>query len=370
MALLQRLSLYTLVFTIMALSNAAVPVLPELSRGESIASSLIFSAYFTGALLAMLPSGILADHYGNSRFILLAAVFTTLSGILFSLSNKLELMLLARFMEGLGAAAFFPAAFAMLAEFEKKEQYIGELNFLLNFGLGAGVVVTGVLAGSNIKQGILFFTIFSLLPLAIAWRLPRETPHQELRALEHLLRDLRSAVSMLFKPGFSSVWIMAFVLFGAIGIIMSVYPDYASGWLDKEELGVYFSTLYLGAMATSLPSGRLKVEHDVFVRYGMFVTGIGALFTSFHPMGFALLGAGSGLGLLGLVSGIANLDVERGSTMGIFNTCTFAGLAVLPVFAGVLLLVVSQMGVILLSGILLLASGLLPLGIFSKKVGE
>jgi MFS family permease len=350
----------------MALSNAAVPILPELSNGESVTSSLIFSAYFTGALLVMLPSGILADHYGNSRFILLAAVFTTLSGIILSVSNNLELILLARFMEGLGAAAFFPAAFAMLAEFEKKEQYIGELNFLLNFGLGAGVVITGILAGANIKHGILIFTIFSIIPLTLAWKLPRETINPKSGALEHLLLDLKNTVSMLFKPGFSSVWIIAFVLFGAIGVIMSIYPDYVSDKLDNNELGIYLATLYLGAMTTSLVGGRLKVGHDVFVRYGVLATSIGALITSIHPIGFAFIGAGSGLGLLGLVSGIANLDVERGSTMGIFNTCTYGGLAILPVISGVILLVIDQQGVILINSGMLLFAAMLPLKIFKK----
>ncbi|RZN13546.1 MAG: MFS transporter, partial [Methanosarcinales archaeon] len=70
----------------MALSDAAIPILPELSKGESVVSSLIFSAYFTGALVAMLPSGILTDHYGNNRFILLAAVLTTISGLILIIS--------------------------------------------------------------------------------------------------------------------------------------------------------------------------------------------------------------------------------------------------------------------------------------------
>ena len=359
--MLQKLSIYTLVFAIMALSDAAIPILPELSKGESVVSSLIFSAYFTGALVAMLPSGILTDHYGNNRFILLAAVLTTISGLILVISDHVWFILIARFIGGLGAAAFFPAAFSILADFEKKEQCIGEFNFLLNLGLGAGVVVAGALAATNTIYGVLVFTILSIIPLAIAWKLPKEnTPHHT-RMVEHLFASLKNTTSMLFRSGFSSVWIVAFVLFGATGVVISVYPEYVLDRFNKSELGIYLFTLYIGAMLASLVGGHVNTRSDRMVQYGVVVTGIGTLITVVHPIGFALLGVGSGLGLLGLVNGIARLDVERGFTMGIFNTCTYGGLAVLPVIAGFGLPIVAHQGVIIITGVILLLIAVLPL---------
>ncbi|PHP45236.1 MFS transporter [Methanosarcinales archaeon ex4572_44] len=403
------MSLYTLVFAIMALSNAAIPILPELSRGESIAASLIFSAYFTGALIAMLPSGILADRYGNTRLIHTAAVLTLTAGIILTLSNNLWLILLARFTEGLGAAAFFPAAFAILAEFEKKEQYIGELNFLLNLGLGAGVFVAGIFAETNMnaetnmKNGIVIFTTLSIIPLLLIWKLSKETKKEIVRSdqstvgLKQILAKLRSTriyrtlrkhqlnpksqtrtkrytslhtkktMSILIRPGLLSVWITAFILFGATGAIISIYPDYAAEKIGKDELGIYLSTVYIGAMITSIIGGHLKIQHDTVVRTGVLAAGIGALTTIVHPIGFALIGAGAGLGLIGLVSGIANLATERGITMGIFNTCTYTGLAALPILSGIAISITREEVIIIANSLLLLATAVLPLKILKRR---
>jgi len=387
----------------MALSNAAIPILPELSRGASIAASLIFSAYFTGALIAMLPSGILADRYGNNKLIRIAAVLTLTAGIILTLSNNLWLILLARFTEGLGAAAFFPAAFAILAEFEKKEQYIGELNFLLNLGLGAGVLVAGTFAETSIKNGIVIFTTISIIPLLLTWKLPEEKrkektgsdqPGGRLKQILAPLRFTRSCYSLckqqlttkssittkryislytkktiklLTMPGLPSVWITAFILFGATGAIISIYPKYAACNLGKNELGIYLSTVYIGAMLTSIFGGRLKIRHDAIVRTGVLAAGIGALTTTIHPVGFALIGAGAGLGLIGLVSGIANFTTKRGTTMGIFNTCTYTGLAGLPILSGIALSITGEKTMIIANGILLLAAAALPLKILKGR---
>ncbi len=360
--MLQRLSLYTLVFAIMALSNAAIPILPELSRGESIAASLIFSAYFTGALIAMLPSGILADRCGNNTLIRTAAVLTLTAGIILTLSNNLWLILLARFTEGFGAAAFFPAAFAILAEFEKKEQYIGELNFLLNLGLGGGVFVAGISAETSIKNGIVIFTAISIIPLLLTWKLPEEREKRD-RAEKRPRGEVRRTIELLTRPGLPSVWVAAFILFGATGAIISIYPEYAAEEIGKNELGIYLSTLYIGAMITSIIGGHLKIEHERVTRRGILIAGIGALTTILHPIGFALIGAGTGLGLLGLVSGVANLTTERGTTMGIFNTCTYTGLAALPILSGIALSITSEESIIIANGILLFTAATLPLKI-------
>jgi sugar phosphate permease len=130
---------------------------------------------------------------------------------------------------------------------------------------------------------------------------------------------------------------------------------------NKSELGIYLFTLYIGAMSASLVGGHVNIRSDIMVQYGVVVTGIGALVTVVHPIGFALIGVGSGLGLLGLVNGIARLDVERGFTMGIFNTCTYGGLAILPVLAGFSLPILTHRGVIIITGVILLLIAMLPL---------
>ena len=131
-----RLLIYGAAFTIMGLSNAVIPILPELadlnpSSVGGLASSLLFSAYFLGALGTMLPFGILADRFGNIRFIELGIVLTAISGLIILLSENLWILMISRFIEGSACGAFFPAAFATLSKCRDPGRYIGEFTFLL-----------------------------------------------------------------------------------------------------------------------------------------------------------------------------------------------------------------------------------------------
>ena len=61
----KKLLLYSSVFAIQGLSNAVIPILPELAGEGSTSpavSSLLYSGYFIGALLTLLHFGILADR--------------------------------------------------------------------------------------------------------------------------------------------------------------------------------------------------------------------------------------------------------------------------------------------------------------------
>ena len=93
-----RLLIYGAGFAIMGLSNAVIPILPELanldtSASGGLASSLLFSAYFLGALGTMLPFGILADRFGNLRFIGFGIILTAISGLIILLSENLWILL-------------------------------------------------------------------------------------------------------------------------------------------------------------------------------------------------------------------------------------------------------------------------------------
>ena len=130
----KKLILYSSVFSIQGLSNAAIPVLPELAGGvgDSVVSNLLFSGYFVGALLALVPFGILADRIGNLKVIGFGVLLTALSGLVISFSDSLWILVIARFLEGVGCGAFFPAAFSLLAGWKDSQRSLGEFNFLLN----------------------------------------------------------------------------------------------------------------------------------------------------------------------------------------------------------------------------------------------
>jgi MFS family permease len=364
--LLDRMMLYLLVFVIMGLSDAVIPVLPELSNNATLAngisSSLIFSCFFIGALLTMIPFGVLADAYGHRRFVILGVGFTLISGIIIILSDNFWMIVIARFIEGAGCGAFFPSAFAMLSDMDKKVQFIGEFNFILNLGLAVALKMTGMLADTGIKNGLILFEglmipIFMISMMVLINNGKGKTVSKK----SEVISIMHQSGKAFTHHTFFQVWVLSLVLFGSSGVLIALYPDFSTGFLSTDTLGTYLASIYIGAMITSLIAGRLTVQRDTLVKAGMAFTGIGAIAAVYNPMGLFFMGAGSGLGLVGLVTGVSYLELNKGLAMGIFNTCTYAGLALVPLISGLLLSVLDYSGVFIVNGIVLICMVAMPM---------
>lgn len=343
---LDRLLIYGAAFTIMGLSNAVIPILPELanlsdgSSGE-FASSLLFSAYFLGALVTMLPFGILADRFGNLKFIGLGIVLTATSGLIILLSEDLWILLIARFIEGSACGAFFPAAFTILSKFSNPGRYIGEFTFLFNAGLAAGAFLSGLLAETYLKGAILIFTILTSLLTAYLFYRYRELAYPEsierpdaLKGSEVFRKPYRDIKKLLSRDN-SGIWLSSFLLNGAIGVLVAYYPDYSFGTITKAQLGISISSLYVCAMLTSLLGGRFKVKEETLIRIGIGFSVLGAISAIKYPLlGFSSLGGGSGVATVGFALAVARMNAYRGLSMGLFNTTIYAGLSFAPIIAG------------------------------------
>lgn len=345
-----RFLIYTTVFTIMGLSNAVIPILPELAAQDhgsfgAFASSLLFSAYFLGALATMLPFGILSDRFGNLRFIGLGILLTAASGLAILLSENLWVLLLARLVEGSACGAFFPAAFSSLSKYRNSRRYMGEFTFLLNAGLATGTLFSGLLAETHLKGAIFIFTtityllILLLLPgyreLKGPGRTGKRAAGVEPDPLSDSFKQAFGTVSTVLRGRHSRVLLLSILLNGGIGILIAYYPDYSADFLTKTQLGSSIASLYICAMITSLLIGRFSIGEGSMVRIGIAFSALGAILAIHYPfLGFSCLGGGSGIAIVGFSLAFARMDIDRGLAMGLFNTTIYAGLSLAPIAAG------------------------------------
>jgi ACDE family multidrug resistance protein len=372
-----RRLIYIAVFAIMGLSNAVIPILPELAAryhstfGEP-ASSLLFSGYFLGALATMLPFGILADRFGNFRYIGLGIALTAISGLIIFFSENLWVLLISRFIEGSACGAFFPAAFSTLSKCKDPGRRMGEFTFLFNAGLAAGALLSGLLADIFLKGAILIFTFIALLSV-----IPFLYRYRELISLKKAGNkpDLLSSSSSLkvhFKHSFievagllnrhnSGIWISSFLLNGAIGVLIAYYPDYSLGILTKTQLGGVIASLYICAMVTSLLAGRFSsVREKTIIWIGLAFSVLGTFFAVKYPfLGFSSLGGGSGIAMVGFALAVAKMNADRGLAMGLFTTTMYAGLSLLPIVAGLLTQTLSFEEIFIVNGCILAGTLLL-----------
>lgn len=352
---LKKLTLYSSVFALQGLSNAVIPVLPELAGGDSgdvgFFSSLLFSGYFIGALLALVPLGILADRIGNLKVIRFGMLLTALSGFVIAFSDIPLILGVFRFLEGVGCGAFFPAAFSIIAEWKDSQQSLGEFNFLLNGGLAAGVFFSGMFAGFGIKTAITSFTILAglscLLLLSKAGELLSPDSNgkyskrsgseisiknqQETLLLPELKSYLQKARKTLFQTSFGKIWAISVLLYGTTGLLSANYADYSAGFLTKPELGLAISASYLAAMLSSLIAGRANINYKNIVRTGIIFAVAGIILSVKLPLlAFFLIGAGGGTAVVGLITAVSRIS-SSGFVMGLFNTGIYAGLGLGPV---------------------------------------
>lgn len=351
----KKLTLYSSVFAIQGLSNAVIPVLPELAgvgSGDSTVSNLLFSGYFMGAFLSLVPLGILADRIGNLKVIAFGVLLTAFSGVLIFSSDSLWILGISRFLEGIGCGAFFPAAFSMLAGWEDSQRSLGEFNFLLNAGLAAGVFFSGVLAVQGIKTAIGVFTLLAGLSCIFLLSGTKELlssdrkkerfvlsnidnsvkNEPDISLLSELKSYLKSARKIIFKSSFEKIWGISVILYGSTGLLTANYPDYSAGFLTKPELGLAISASYLAAMLSSLTAGRADINSENIVKAGVILAAAGIFLSVKIPiLAFILIGAGGGAAVVGLITAVSRIS-SSGFAMGLFNTGIYAGLGLGPVF--------------------------------------
>lgn len=106
--------------------GALLPVIPlfverELSGG-SVAVGVSVGAFFVGAVLLRPFAGRIGDRAGRKVLIVGGALVASLATALYHLATSVGILVLTRFLGGLGEAAFFVGAAAMVADLAPEER--------------------------------------------------------------------------------------------------------------------------------------------------------------------------------------------------------------------------------------------------------
>ncbi|QRG69516.1 MFS transporter [Brevibacillus choshinensis] len=146
----QRIGLLFVVlilFIDMLLYSLLIPIVPyftETLKPSSTMMGILFSSYAVAMLIATPFFGPISDRIGRRIMLLIGLVGLAISTILFAVSDSLALLITARFVQGLAAAATWPTALALLADlFPPKMR--GAI-----MGIALTAISTGTLLGAPI----------------------------------------------------------------------------------------------------------------------------------------------------------------------------------------------------------------------------
>jgi MFS family permease len=316
--------LFTGIFSVMALSNAIVPVLPRYA-GSSSLQGAIYAAYFLGAFLSTLPAGVLSDRFGRFPLIRLGLVITAASGLLLSLMLAPYQVLAARFIEGIGGGCFVAAALSSVNSCRDHDKMSGYFLALLNAGLVAGLVLAGWLAlhSGNPAAGILLFAGLALVPTLLSFFITEKG---------YPAAPFSFTVFLSFVRDYRWFWFSSGVLIGITGVISSLYPQFSGA--SSESLGFWIAGMSIATIGAVLIASRASLPPIPAIRWSSVLIAVGVMFAFFSPWGFAALGILAGVVMIAQMTALAGESEHQGILMGLFSTMSYLGMTILPFIAG------------------------------------
>lgn len=307
--------------------------------------------------------GSVADRIGRRPTMIVGLFLSSLGPLLMSVLRTAWLFVPLRLVDGMGSAALWPAASAIIADTsppERRATAMGTLNMFFLAGLAIGPALGLFIVGftKNYRYG--FYLASVLLAVtgvvaAITLRGVPETHHHEAGAAEvgyhglapnpHLADVVESA---RVSPMLLVMFMVAFVQMFAVGLlapIMVIYAKHIVG-LSEHLIGTLFLVLVLSVAIASAPAGRLADAWGKtrVVSLGMVLGSVGMWIMPVAPrldvlaIAAILLGAGYALSAPAwhaLVSQLAPPG-RIGLAMGAAQTAEGLGLVLGPLLGGVL----------------------------------
>jgi len=215
--------------------DAILPALPEISAVMSPTSpnktQLVISSFVIGMGIATLFTGPLSDSFGRKKIIFFGGVIYITGALIASYSKTLEIMLLGRFIQGIGVAGPRIVALAIVRDLYEGRRMAQIVSIaMIVFTLVPAVApMVGALIVSNFGWRSIFiaFILFSIV--SIGWLLVRQ---EETLKPEHRVKftflNLTNSIKECFsnKIFITSTCLQAFAfgsLFASLSTIQQIF---------------------------------------------------------------------------------------------------------------------------------------------------
>lgn len=331
---------------------SAMPIYLNKSMGYGAAYvAIIGTAFllFEGVMKG--PFGILGDRVGRKWLIIGGPLISTVTALLTLLvpPEGWYWFVLLRVLDGLGAAALWPSALAMMAdviEEEKRSQAMSLFNVTYLIGIALGPFLGGGVndltahflpAADPRRASFYLISVLFLMTAGFAWwRIPDVRP-----AGEHAQSELEAGFS--FSALFQSLrqipemLVMAFVTFLGIGMVMLIIKLFADAeyGLSETQFGALLLLPCLVIALASVPLGTLgdKIGRVKAIRFGIGMCAISMSAQILIKSQIALVIGGSLIGV-GFVIAFPNWMAyissncdprQRGAIMGAIGTAQGVG---------------------------------------------
>ena len=371
-------------FASMVAQRICDAMLPELSRVFSVGlgqAAQVVSEFAVAYGLAQLFYGPLGDRLGKFRVVTFATLFCSVGSVVAMLSTSLDVLLLARVLMALGAAALIPLAMAWIGDHVPSDQL---QEMLTRTGLGSTLgIVCGQLVGGLLTDALgwrwafgfltgLFGLVGSLMWVdlrrqqrAASARAAAVTPVAASAARTGFVRQ---AINIITGP-WSRVVLMMAVVEGAVGFgVLAIWASHLHTALNLSlsMSGAIVALFGLGGMGYMAVGRTLihRLGQQRMVLVGGGLVGVCAVVLATTPHWAPAIPASflAGFGFFMFHNTMQATATQmaphaRGTAVSLFASALFLGQSVGVVLAAVLIERIGTGAVVALGGIFMALEG-------------
>ncbi len=354
------------VFTDTMLFSAIVPLIPvltdtyELSKLEA---GILVASYGAGAVIAGIPSGLLASRIGPKRTVIIGLIVLAIATLAFSLGSSAFELGAARFIQGIASAVTWSGALAWLTLTTPREQRGKMLGIVFSFAVLGFIVGPAVGAIAELGSARGTFITIALITLAVA-ALAASFPagRADTRHPRALRRTVRNASFL------SAIWltVVPALTLGVVDLLVPLALDDADWGTVAIAATFIVAALIEVALAPAIGGfsdrrGRLAPIRAGLVLLLVAAVGFAAV-TSPTLIAVLVTGASISASLIytpstALISDRAEAsEIPQALAFGFMNTSWAAGVMIGPALGGALAGALGDPAPYILSGVLALGT--------------
>lgn len=255
----------TIAFSIDSMLPALPEIAAELTPDAPNAAQLILTSFVFGMGFGTLFAGPLSDSFGRKPVIMAGAVLYCVAAVAAYFAPTLELVLLARFVQGLGAAGPRVVSLALVRDLHKGREMARIMSFaMMVFMLVPAVapfIGAGIIALAGWRSVFLAFLVFSLVSCLWLGLRQAETIHPEDRrplqavALWQALKMVLSHRVVVVSTGMQTLF-----LGGLFATLSATQPIFDVTFGRGAEFPVWFAVIALCSASASFLNARLVMR--------------------------------------------------------------------------------------------------------------